>query len=732
MSANIKLTNNWRLLPVKRHEHWQAQAESGRGAIEATIPGPWQLIPGLEKHYGSVVYQNRFTAQVPAGMHASLKLARACYQTRVLCNGQWVGRAEAGYFHTRWVPLPNLQSGDNTIHIEVTCDREKDLTQKKQILGIFTHWDMLPKGFNPGGLHEVPEIVLHGPVLPTAVRCFAETMNDQEAHIIGEIDLVAREHISVWLKVSLWPVDFDAPVAQMEMPYEVKPGENKRLFALTLKEPRRWWPKGFGAPNRYRIDVTVNPEHGAPESLADTVGLRTVEMSDYQFQINGVPIYLRGSNLAPVTPYLAHMSSEKLSAALDRAEEFNLNLLRVHCHVAPKTFYREADRRGLLIWQDMPLQWLYHPKTLPEIRRQGRRLSKYIFNHPSVIIFCCANEPIYMEDTGKTMVKQTVLTLWNYFGPSHMRDVIAKSVWRDLKKKDSTRIYLQSSGELDTPLAEGGDTHLYPGWYPAFGGLERFDWFAEKLPRNIRFVSEFGAQSLPNIQAARHFLPDDLRAGDWKTQAAANGAQVNNLAAWVDLKACTSLEDLVEASQRHQVRVSRYIIDRLRYYKGRPSGGFTHFLLNESRLGVSWSVVDGNGEPKDSFGPLSSSLEPANVFLLPGDQTVQRGEMYPGILYGVNDLGSHVDLTWRARAVHQSGATLTTQEGQLSLKSNAPAVQASPLGFVPDEEGYVDVVIDVSVVEPEHLVKRWQHRYRIEVLGPRRKKQGKVVPDRLR
>ena len=262
-----------------------------------------------------------------------------------------------------------------------------------------------------------------------------------------------------------------------------------------------------------------------------------------------------------------------------------------------------------------------------------------------MIIFCCANEPIYMEDTGKTMVKQTVLTLGNYFGPSHMRDVIAKSVWRDLKKKDSTRIYLQSSGELDTPLAEGGDTHLYPGWYPAFGGLERFDWFAEKLPRNIRFVSEFGAQSLPNIQAARHFLPDDLRAGDWKTQAAANGAQVNNLAAWVDLKACASLEDLVEASQRHQVRVSRYIIDRLRYYKGRlASGGFTHFLLNESRLGVSLRWLMATASRKTSFGPLSSSWSPPMFFFCQVTKRFSEAKCTPGILYGVNDLGSQVDL----------------------------------------------------------------------------------------
>ncbi|MBL91031.1 MAG: hypothetical protein CMH56_04365 [Myxococcales bacterium] len=732
LATRIKLADNWRLLPAKSRANWRMQAASGTSMLPATLPGPWQMVSGLENHFGMVVYQNEVDLKIPKGQYATLKLSRACYQTRVLCNDRWVGKPEAGYFQTRWIHLPNAEDGSNVINIEVTCEREKDLTQKKQILGIFSHWDMLPADLNPGGIHDIPEIWVHGPVLPTQIRCFAEQLTEQEAHVVGEVDLFAHTASSVWLKVGVWPLGFDAPVAQIELPYQLKVGKNTRLFSLSLEEPRRWWPKGMGDPNLYRIEVTVTPDKGQTETLADVVGFRTVEMSDYQFRINGEKLFLRGTNLAPVAPYLSHMTSDKLDSALDHAEAFNVNLLRVHCHVLPQHFYREADRRGMLVWQDMPLQWLYHPKTLPEIRRQGRRLSKYIYNHPSVILFCCANEPIYMEDTGKVKVKQTILTLWNFFGPSHMRDVIAKSVWRDLKKKDTTRIYLQSSGELDTPLAEGGDTHLYAGWYPAFGPVERFDWFAEKMPKNIRFVSEFGAQSLPNIESARAFLPEDLTDAAWKKVAASKMAQIPNMKHWVDLDACQTLEDLVEVTQRCQLRVSRYIIDRLRFYKYSPAGGFTHFLLNETILGVTWSVVDATGVPKDTFKTLSNSLMPANIFLLPGEEKINVGEMYPGMLYGVNDEKIPVHLAWRVSAVHQSGEILEQYEGEVFLEPDSESKRCASLGFVPAQEGFVDVTIDITRNETEHQAKHWRHVYRVEVLGPQRKKVGKLIPDRLR
>jgi beta-mannosidase len=724
----IVLDKNWHCLPVKSKDDWRQKPLAEAGYFKTQLPGPWQLISGLEKHYGTVIYRNRFNLSLPKHHYATLILDKACYQTRVNLNGQWVGRPEAGYFQKRYIAFENNIEKENTLHIEVSCEREKDLTAKRQVLGIFSHWDMLPRSLNPGGLHALPEIRVHGPILPVGLRCFAENMDDDTAHIVGEIDLVSISKMSTWITVVVEPLNCTAPSAKIEMPYQLKKGENTRIFSLHLKGLKKWWPKALGSPNLYRVVARVNPESGPSEVIEEQVGFRTVEMEDLNLKINGVPLFLRGANMAPVAPYLSEMNDEKIIEVLDDAEALNLNLVRVHSHVSPKKLYNEADKRGLLVWQDMPLQWLYHPKIMPEIRRQGRRLMKYVFNHPSVVIFCCANEPIYMEDTGKLKFKQTVLTLWNYFGPSHMRDVIAKGLWRDLSKKDPNRIYIQSSGELETPIAEGSDTHLYPGWYAAFGPVERFDWYAAKMPKNIRFVSEFGAQSFPNVETSRSMLSENLDKENWPQIVSKRFAQISNLRHWIDFDACHTLADLVEVTQSHQARVSRYMIDRLRHHKYEPTGGFTHFLLNEPMVGVTWSLVDAHGVKKKSFETVAHCLEPANLYLLPGEIRVDVDTVLSMSIYGVNDRPDDVTLRWNARVLPNNEEAALQKSGEVVLPGDAARVKVDHLRYRPLEEGFFNVIIQINKIEGATSVKFWEHRYRIEVCGPQRRHVGKRRP----
>ena len=145
----IILDKNWSILPVKNKEDWRQAAGADVGFFEAALPGPWQRISGLEGHYGTVVYRNRFQLHLPKNHYATLVMDRACYLTRVCLNGTWVGKPQAGYFQKRYVAFENKVEKDNTLYIEVTCDREKDLTQKRQILGIFFALGYAAKKFKP-------------------------------------------------------------------------------------------------------------------------------------------------------------------------------------------------------------------------------------------------------------------------------------------------------------------------------------------------------------------------------------------------------------------------------------------------------------------------------------------------------------------------------------------------------------------------------------------------------
>ena len=95
---------------------------------------------------------------------------RACYLTRVCLNGLGWGSRRRAIFK-RYVAFENNVGKENTLHIEVTCNKEKDLTQKRQIL-VFFPIGTCCQEVEPGGSTAFQ--CVHGPVLPVGLRCQVE------------------------------------------------------------------------------------------------------------------------------------------------------------------------------------------------------------------------------------------------------------------------------------------------------------------------------------------------------------------------------------------------------------------------------------------------------------------------------------------------------------------------------------------------------------------------------
>ena len=69
------------------------------------------------------------------------------------------------------------------------------------------------------------------------------------------------------------------------------------------------------------------------------------------------------SSRAPTSRRRAWRSATRRADEIRRdlvlAQDANLDLVRVHAHVARPELYDAADELGLLVWQDLPLQWGY-------------------------------------------------------------------------------------------------------------------------------------------------------------------------------------------------------------------------------------------------------------------------------------------------------------------------------------------------------------------------------------
>src|SRR5438552_1596543 len=82
-------------------------------------------------------------------------------------------------------------------------------------------------------------------------------------------------------------------------------------------------------------------------------------MSKWVLSVNGERLFLKGSNQGPTRMALGDATAEELAADVALAKGAGLDLLRVHGHVSRPELYDAADEAGLLLWQDMPLQWGY-------------------------------------------------------------------------------------------------------------------------------------------------------------------------------------------------------------------------------------------------------------------------------------------------------------------------------------------------------------------------------------
>ncbi len=140
-------------------------------------------------------------------------------------------------------------------------------------------------------------------------------------------------------------------------------------------------------------------------------GFRTVRVEPgFRWFINGQSYFLRGSNYLPSQwlaetlfpeaasgkehPFGGSAGGDFYSRDVGLARQANLNILRVHAHVLPPEFHEACDRAGMLVWQDFPFQWGYsdEPDFHAEAERQMQAMITGLYNHPSIIAWCCHNE----------------------------------------------------------------------------------------------------------------------------------------------------------------------------------------------------------------------------------------------------------------------------------------------------------------------------------------------------
>lgn len=332
---------------------------------------------------------------------------------------------------------------------------------------------------------------------------------------------------------------------EIALPYFLSAYEEKELVfspsdfkELTIKNPRLWWPNGYGKPELYdlaleaRVDgqfsdlrklhfgiremsyeLMVNADkgniryaytptktvnQGAPvfdydkrvfytqdiqlptlAKEADTSGLEKLPLNDpigpyLAIRVNGVRIFCRGGNWG-MDDAMKRVSREKLEPYFKLHQNANFNMIRNWTGESTEDiFYTLCDEYGILVWNDF---WITTDDTV-----EPNDMALFMRNATDVV---------------RRFRNHPSIAIWCPRNEGFAPDELAQTLPKMMAKEDPTRHY------------HGQSRHLNMGTSGPWGYFKDPSLYYTQNAKG--FLTEIGTFAMPTANTIRKFIaPEDL------------------------------------------------------------------------------------------------------------------------------------------------------------------------------------------------------------------------------
>lgn len=422
-----------------------------------------------------------------------------------------------------------------------------------------------------------------------------------------EITNVTSQPVSALLKVAYHYTANDTKEVQKQI--ELRPGENTVSLPVMIDNPHLWMPNGWGEPSLYKFTASVSVDGVEVASQERQVGLRSIRVvmeddehgKSFYFEVNGHPMFAKGANFIPDDALLPNVTPERYKRILEDVKAANMNMLRVWGGgiYEDDKFYDEADRNGILIWQDFLFActtYPHDPLFLKRVEAEAEYNIKRLRGHASLAMWCGNNE-IY--EGVRYWGWKNKYTAEAFAEMNRGYDVLFRQLLPDMVKRfDSDRFYMHGSPyEANWGRPESwkiADSHNWGTWY----GRKPFESFDSEIPR---FMSEYGFQAFPEMKTIRTFAEEKDFELESPVMNAHQKATIGNALIKQTMglyyKVPAKFEDLVYVGLVLQGQGMRHGIEAHR--RNRPyCMGSLFWQLNDSWPVVSWSSIDYYGNWK--------------------------------------------------------------------------------------------------------------------------------------
>ncbi|QHW00429.1 beta-glucuronidase [Spirosoma endbachense] len=501
----LSLSGMWQFkkdsMEVGEKEGWQNGLTATRSIA---VPGSWnEQFTDSRDYLGMVWYQKE--TYVPSswkGQRIFIRLGSATYAAKLWINGKPVGQHEGGNLPFAFDISSAVNWGaPNRITVQLENMLKPSRVPTGNVPGSpFTNYPKSNYDFFPfAGLHRdvwlysVPAVTVIKDI--TVKTTFTGTTGSVEISVLTEG------------KASRGTILITGNGKKYEAP--IRFTGNAATTTLSIPDVRLWSPED---PYLYQVDVNIGDTKTTLDHYTLETGVRTISANDKQLLLNGKPIFLKGFGKHEDFPIFGRGTANPVIVKdYSLMKWVGANSFRTSHYPYDEEYMRLADREGFLVIDEIPAVGLYFHGDTTDLAARQAMCKQYINelitrdkNHPSVIMWCVANEPFPKEVT--------------LAGSSADRSATPKSIdlFKELfalvKQKDNTRL-ATLVGAMGGPLewVGLGDVmciNRYYGWYSHAGdmagaarilGLEA-DALHKRYNKPIIYT-EFGADTYPGMHA---------------------------------------------------------------------------------------------------------------------------------------------------------------------------------------------------------------------------------------
>ncbi|WP_207592331.1 sugar-binding domain-containing protein [Halomontanus rarus] len=703
---SISLNGPWQFVTDPdddgRDEGWYvSNAWPDRGRT-VEIPHAWQELEEYRDYTGAAWYRRTVSVEPAEGERILVRFGAVDYETTVWVNGEEIGSNRGGYLPFELDATDAITRGENEIVLEVVDPEDvSEIPHGKQgepwyhrISGI---WQDVT-------LEIVPELRVDGiEVTPN--------LEDDTARVRVDVVGSGADSTDARSSATIEVARDGETVASAETTVDA---DGSATATLAIDEAEYWSPE---EPALYDVDVELEREGSIVDRYEDYFGMRSIETRDGRLFLNGEPYYMRGAldqGLYPKTLYRP-FSDDLFEREVRVAKELGFNLLRKHIKPAHPNFVEQADRQGLLVWQEPANPTVHSDRSKREVREQLEGMIARDYNRPSVIVWSLYNEE---WGIGNPQGLDEETSLWE---DEDKQEYLA-DLYEETKARDPTRIVCDNSGwaHVATDL---NDYHRY------FVSPDRAEAWADDIeeitsspadnygatvtdPEDAPLiVSEFGTWGMCDTPAIEEFYGE--RPPWFDHEFLEEG--LKRPAGYRDRFANSTLSDvfedwgaLAEEWQWREYRSIKDVIEQMRIHEGVAGYVITEFS------DIEWEfngILDYRREEKafhDDFARINGDVL---VRIDCETHALRPGETLEADLVVVNDTTDAIDDEVEWRVFDRSGTVPVTLdgfgterlEGAISLEVPADAVEgvttdelAVSLADLATNEESITVVPDVA------------------------------------